>query len=90
MKYLLETRGRDFAVTADFETVERYKARGQITGEKVITYDYLDGYDIEDFEIHSIEWTNANTITEYVTEEKYPLLYEEILSILIEQIEEPI
>jgi hypothetical protein len=90
MKYLIEVKGRDFNVTADIEVVERYKARGQLAGEKVITYDYLDGYDIEALQVHSIEWSNANTITEEVTYSKYPRLYDEIIARLEEQIESQI
>ena len=90
MKYLIEVKGRDFNVNADIEVVVRFKARGQISGEKVITYDYLDGYDIEDLHVLSIEWSNANTITEEVTYSKYPRLYDEIIARLEEQIESQI
>jgi len=90
MKYLVEARGLVFIVYADVVTKPRYLAREQIVGEKVITYDYLDGYNVEDLQIHSIEWTNANAIVESVTYSKYPRLHDEILLRLVEQVEEPI
>ena len=89
MTYLIETRGFDFVVTADVTTKERYHARGQIVGEKVYTYDYLDGFDVVDFVVYSIEWTNANTVTKEVTYSKYPRLHDEILLRLVEHVEEP-
>jgi len=85
MKYLVDARGLDFIVYADVVTKPRYLARGQIVGEKVITYDYLDGYNVENIIVQSIERPNK----EEVTYSKYPRLHAEILLHLVEQIEEP-